>query len=87
MAEIFFFSGDLFPQEIKKKKKKMCCPIVELGAYKNYSNLTLTFFVSKLCEYLSNMELLLRFRKYQIIDFYYNFHYVSVTALKSTELF
>lgn len=65
----------------------MCCPIVELGAYKNYSNLTLTFFVSKLCEYLSNMELLLRFRKYQIIDFYYNFHYVSVTALKSTEVF
>lgn len=83
MAEIFF-SGDLFPQEIKKKNY---CPIVELGAYENYSNLTLTFFVSKLCEYLSNMELLLRFRKCQMIYFYYNFHCVSVTALESTEVF
>ena len=57
----------------------MYCPIV--GAYENYSNLTLTFFVSKLYGYLSNMELLLRFRKCQIIDFYYNFHCVSGTAL------
>lgn len=72
----FFFLVTCFHRRLKKK---MYCPIV--GAYENYSNLTLTFFVSKLYGYLSNMELLLRFRKCQIIDFYYNFHCVSGTAL------